>query len=1190
MQESFFITGGSLRADAPSYVERAADNELYESLCRGEFCYVLTSRQLGKSSLMVRTAARLRVNGEQVAVLDLTAVGHNVTPEQWYDGLLMRLGEQIGHGELLEEFWSRNSRLGPLQRFMSALRWMANQSAPSRSLIIFIDEIDTVRSLPFSTDEFFAAIRECHNRRAEQPSDHRLTFCLLGVATPTDLIRDPRLTPFNVGRRIELADFSTPEAQRLATGLAPAAAVGNRRQGDRAQRLLRRILHWTGGHPYLTQRLCRAVEETQGTNRRPDQGRDPSAAIDTLCGELFLSAQARERDDNLIAVRERLIRGSSDLGGLIDLYSRVRSGRRCPPDDTNVVLDALRLSGLVKLVGNRLMVRNRIYARVFDGNWLRAHLPDAEARRQREAYRRGVTRTAAVAGLLIAAMLGLTTWAVRQTLNAERRSRDVRIALAGETSARAAERAQRQIALEQGRFAELGKQEALRAERVAEAESRRARAEQAHAIREKQRAERAEQIARNGAELAGRAHYVAAMALTQTERERGNGLQTGLLLKETRHSPNLGFEWGYWQLRTPRLVHTVKEPGVDLPRRRGSLRERDELPSPLPCTTAISSDGQVVLCASVGGKASLITPDGVRRNWPLPEPLPPVRTLCLSARGARALILAVDGTVQLWDVPSARRLLQLPANPGVRAVALSPGGDRILMAQESSVLTLDIQGRRVGEQAGLQTSALAFSDDGLRAIAGGDSTGARIWNVATGEPVQTLKATMGTNSPDTWVCFAPDGDRVATVDGMSRVTLWALSTGQLLRSFRRHTADIQSARFSPDSKRLVTASLDRTIRIWDTETGEQIQMLPGDSDALCSAAFLANGRRVVTCGDRTVRIWEVEHPSATRTLSGEATITVPVAFSRDGQRLLTFNDNEQIQIWSVRTLRPIDEFSAEQMGFTVPAFSASGKLVAVGAESGEVTLWRSGSSEPQSHLRGHTGQVYWCDFSPSATLLATGSKDHTARIWDLRTGRTTHRLTGHTDEVFGVSFSPDGRVLLTGSIDGTARLWDCSTGRCLGVLRAEDPSAGAVSAVAFSPNGHILLAGYQDGSTRRWEFPGLRRLRTLPASNEMVLPAAFSPNGRRILTGRILSSFEGGDVGGAAKRSFASLVLWDSETGRQVLTLGDTGFGAAFSPDGAVIAVGGLDGQVHLHSGTPSGGTVRRMPPTHASSHRPSLP
>src|SRR5207302_11346091 len=125
-----------------------------------------------------------------------------------------------------------HQRLGPLQRWMTALREVvlphsverealsveernpdlntrcsapdapSQRSTPNaQRFIVFIDEIDVVRTLPFSTDEFFAAIRECYNRRTQDPEYQRLAFCLLGVASPSDLIRDTRLTPFNIGRR-----------------------------------------------------------------------------------------------------------------------------------------------------------------------------------------------------------------------------------------------------------------------------------------------------------------------------------------------------------------------------------------------------------------------------------------------------------------------------------------------------------------------------------------------------------------------------------------------------------------------------------------------------------------------------------------------------------------------------------------------------------------------------------------------------------------------------------------------------------------------------------------------------------------------------------------------------------------------------------------------------------------------------
>src|SRR5262245_40316500 len=251
-ERSFYVTGGTLSRDAQCYVEREADRILYEGLLQGKFCYVLTSRQMGKSSLMVRTAARLREAGVGVAVLDLTAIGQNLTAEQWYDGLLGRIGSQLQLEDEIEELWLNHPRLGPLQRWMSAITEVVLPRYPGR-LVIFVDEIDAVRSLAFSTDEFFAGIREFYNRRTEEPELERLTFCLLGVATPSDLIRDTRTTPFNIGQRVELNDFTEAEAAPLAQGLQKTSEAGTA--------LLERALYWTGGHPYLTQRLCQAMAE-----------------------------------------------------------------------------------------------------------------------------------------------------------------------------------------------------------------------------------------------------------------------------------------------------------------------------------------------------------------------------------------------------------------------------------------------------------------------------------------------------------------------------------------------------------------------------------------------------------------------------------------------------------------------------------------------------------------------------------------------------------------------------------------------------------------------------------------------------------------------------------------------------------------------------------------------------------------
>ncbi|MBT6805150.1 MAG: hypothetical protein HOA47_09275, partial [Verrucomicrobia bacterium] len=101
----FFTTGGTLHHNSPSYVERESDKQLFDLLSQGEFCYVLTARQMGKSSSMVRAAMRLKEVGIDSLILDLTAIGQNLNIEQWYDGLLVKIGQTMHLEDELEDYW-----------------------------------------------------------------------------------------------------------------------------------------------------------------------------------------------------------------------------------------------------------------------------------------------------------------------------------------------------------------------------------------------------------------------------------------------------------------------------------------------------------------------------------------------------------------------------------------------------------------------------------------------------------------------------------------------------------------------------------------------------------------------------------------------------------------------------------------------------------------------------------------------------------------------------------------------------------------------------------------------------------------------------------------------------------------------------------------------------------------------------
>jgi tetratricopeptide (TPR) repeat protein len=354
----FFIAGGTLRAHAPSYVTRPADQELLEHTLAGEFCYVLTPRQMGKSSLMIRTARRLAEAGRTVAILDLTGIGSG-SADQWYQGLLEQIARDLRLNIDVPNWWQARASLAIPQRFSEFLRDVVLQEIAS-PIVIFIDEIDSTLNLDFR-DDFFAAIRAIYNARATESAYQRLTFALLGVATPTDLIHDRERTPFNIGRRIVLQEFSYDEARSLKAGL-DACHPG---QGDA---ILHHIFNWTNGYPYLTQKLCLAAAEQPAAHWDATQ-------VDELVEATFFSDTGR-KDPNFKFVQQRIQESSvAERRQMLNLYRKVYNGNSVPDDDRSQSQNYLELYGLVRVERGKLHVRNDIYRRIFDQKWIEANTP-----------------------------------------------------------------------------------------------------------------------------------------------------------------------------------------------------------------------------------------------------------------------------------------------------------------------------------------------------------------------------------------------------------------------------------------------------------------------------------------------------------------------------------------------------------------------------------------------------------------------------------------------------------------------------------------------------------------------------------------------------------------------------------------------------------------------------------------------
>ncbi len=1094
---SFYVTGGTLRHDAACYVERQADKDLLDGLLKGEFCYVLTSRQMGKSSLMVRTANKLREEQVHVAVLDLTAVGQNLTPEQWYLGLVGRLGRQCALEDEVEKFWFAHSAYSPLERFFRALREVvlvelkvsegphpaSGHSLPSDSprsravatggrgqgegrLVIFVDEVDVVRSLTFSTDEFLAGIRECYNRRSEDTAFKRLAFCLLGVASPSELIQNSKLTPFNIGRRIELKDFTPEEAAPLAKGLERQSVGASERQSAatsqlsrstlHARRLLDRILHWTGGHPYLTQRLCRALAEgigflsEGGVPRGPDreivaetsgtrQGRaefvPPNESVDALCGEMFFSHRAREQDDNLLFVRDRLLRTEGDLAALLQLYGQIHRGKPVADGENNPLVTNLHLSGIVRAVDGWLRVRNCIYARVFDRSWIQASMPDAEVQRQKAAYRRGLVRAGGVAAVIIAVMVVLALSARRSEL-----------------------------------------------------------------------------IARNHL-------YVADMNVVQHAYDEGNVESARILLAghfpKTGQTDLRGFEWRYfWNLCRGEQLQT-------LPEQTGPN-----------WAVAIAPDGNILASSSVPGAVKLWTL-ATRR---LLEELPTTNVISISF-SADSQILALGGVdeVQIWDVAQHKRISSVWETGGRFQVSFSPKENLVAVGRGSNQYgveegTVELWNLTTGSKTKLAQSGgrAVFSADGRKLATASRQDSIKLWDSATGQQIGVL-----TNcGPVLSLAFSPEGKFLATSRwdryfqlwdlagqrsierievmgwvwsvafysenvlaagcGDHTIHLWDVAARKEIHRLRGHRSDVLSLAFSPDHKLLVSGSRDKTVRLWDPQPNEQKEMIPNVASV---PAFSPDSKTLLAAtSDKRVILWD---GGTCQPIASFADEVCGVGFFPDGKTFLTLSTNHSLHRWDVHTqvLQATIPLAGHEDAGRWQRLSPDGRLFAASKGSpGKVKLWNTRTGQALEPLVGHTGTITDLAFSPDSHSLATSSLDKTTKLWNLATFRETATLSNQKEEVIAVAFSPSGRTLATGSSDDTIRVWEAPSGKELFSLTGQK---GTIRALAFSPDGQTLASAGGDRTIKLWDLATGRELITVRSERAEIL--RFSPDGRTLV-------------------------------------------------------------------------------------------
>lgn len=1086
-------------------MERSADRELQDALLNGEYCYVLNSRQMGKSSLAVRAMGYLAGVGVRTAFVDLTKIGASgVTEEQWYVGVIVELARPLGLRSQAAAHLREHAALSPSQRFVTFLQdVVAVQASP---VAVIVDEVDSVRSLTFSTDAFFAGIRQCWNARSMNPVLKGLTFCLMGAALPGDLIRDVRVTPFNVGRRIELKDFSFAEALPLAQALECADG----------ENLLKRVLFWTGGHPYLTQSLCAALT----VRRRPTVD-----FVDELVLQRYLDARARDTDSNLADVGNRLL-GRADpdmderlLSDVLSAYERMLRGKVLVDDEANPAAARIKMSGASRSSGGRLHPRNRIYSTVFSTAWVRENMPGAELRRQRHAFRKGVVRAGAVAGAGVVVVGSLAVAAFRNAQFARESEHKALLAQNEATRFAASERTAKEEAQRSAANARSSLARALSAEASAKVSAQQERASKIVAQRSEAQAVASRLLAVRNEQEARSLLYSSNMQLASNTLDHGNGVQMaeylGLNGKDASNLAGAGWEKRhlYAVLHEARELRVKGEEVTKLAFTPGGRLISEDITMRLsvwdPITGALlhqmqptDRPGGIAEDVSAGGKQACLTLANGDIQVLSTETLEPVKTikgidspvewislpdapnLMLGWFGTtrrtvdlvtgkisnplgyapdgnyygyrqpdllrRGLLLSVDNTTLFaYQVAEDGRPYTLWTNLGrhntIRSTASSPDGGLLAYADSYGCVQLvdTATGRDKGPAlvSGALVQAIAFSGDGSR-VATGDWAGViKVWRVRDGVELRAYRSAYGDIRQ---LALDQTGDRVAYSARVSTIGLFdATSVAGPRGVFQNDNYGAASLGVSQDGSSITVARTDGHVCVLDAHTGRRLEDIPTDI-VQASPVLSPDGKRLACAGlSKVVRIWDRKTLHA-HDITFKDSDYRSIAFSPDGRRLA---------VWTGMVYYT-DPFTPSAFSFYD---SATG-----------VQLGREVKS---------TGFVRGVAFSPDGRQFAVAWEGGRIAVFDADNPlhyKDVVRTSGNVqagDAPWSIAFAPDGKTFLVGGTKGKIEVFDARTAK---LEYAWPAHTGRVNAMAFADGTHTLLSISDDRRLSMWSFGSWR--------------------------------------------------------------------------------------------------------------------
>ncbi|MGR7023061.1 nSTAND1 domain-containing NTPase [Geodermatophilus sp. URMC 62] len=428
------------------------------------------------------------------------------------------------------------------------------------------------------------------------------------------------------------------------------------------------------------------------------------------------------------------------------------------------------------------------------------------------------------------------------------------------------------------------------------------------------------------------------------------------------------------------------------------------------------------------------------------------------------------------------------------------------------------------------------------------------------------------------VAISPDGTVVAAVDHDGFVAVWDMRSGRALAPPTvAHDGHAIAVAFSPDGRLVATGGGDGTLAIWDAASLTLVRRLDVVDPAVRSLAFSPDGRWLAAGGGaptsldslfdwnegipRQIEMFDASTWTHTRSLTGHVGAIENLRFSANSGRIYSagIDFDSGMAWWDTATWEAQWISFPEQPGTNEGVgFSPDGSQVAVAKSrlSDEVLVWDVQKNQAAATLTGLTGGLSGVAYSPTGDFIAASTYDGEVGIWataDLT--QPVRRLASHDRNIEGggtvVTFGPSG-LLVSGSSDGAVILHDLNvtTRLVTDVLSGTDDIAGGD--VVGNERGLFAFTSSDSPVVQLWDAR-TDELRSIPrpADASLWTGSALSRDGTR-MTVDIMKDDE------------HALALIDTQTGRELWRDDGAAIGAAFSPDGSVIAIADDTGEVGL--------------------------